>query len=364
MTVNGLHHTCYTVSSLDRSVAFYRDALGCEVLALDLADGFDVGDPEAWERVDAVELACLNAGVTVAEPDIRAVSDVAYRRILGANVDGVVFGVRRLAALQQPGSAIVVTASLAGLVAAPQDPLYTLTKHAVVGFVRAVAPQLAGRGIRINAVAPGFVDTPLLGEEARQRFMRTGFPLLQPEDVADAVLAAVRSDTTGQAVALDGIDDYVRIAHNAGLDAFPLTVAVWFKTSTNSGVKGLASKYAPASYNGYQIFFNNGKLCAWYWKDISNYVYDGGSCTMSTAGTTDGRWHQAALVVDSAGGRLYVDGVQKASQAWTGTAGAPTTGQEIQLGHYSSYLPGAIDELRVYSRALGATEVSQLYAAR
>ncbi|PYQ11177.1 MAG: hypothetical protein DMF80_22465, partial [Acidobacteria bacterium] len=173
--------------------------------------------------------------------------------------------------------------------------------------------------------------------------------------------AAWAAGTTGQAVALDGVDDYVRIAHNAGLDAFPLTVAVWFKTTTNSGVRGLASKYAPASYNGYQIFFNNGKLCAWYWKDISNYVYDGGSCTMSTAGTTDGRWHQAALVVDSAGGRLYVDGVQKASQAWTGTAGAPTTTQEIRIGQYSSYLPGTVDELRLYNRALSAAEISQLY---
>ena len=48
--------------------------------------------------------------------------------------------------------------------------------------------------------------------------------------------------------------------------------------------------------------------------------------------------------MDSAGGRLYVDGVQKASQAWTGTAGAPTTTQEIRIGQYSSYLPGTVDE--------------------
>jgi NAD(P)-dependent dehydrogenase (short-subunit alcohol dehydrogenase family) len=177
------------VASLRRS--------GCDVLALDLADGFDVADARAWERVGAVELACLNAGVTAGEHDVRAVSDAAYRRIVGANVDGVVFGVRRLAAVQEPGSAVVVTASLAGLVAASQDPLYTLTKHAVVGFVRSVAPQLAERGIRINAVAPGFVDTPLLGD-ARERFVDAGFPLLQAEDVAEAILAAARSGATGR----------------------------------------------------------------------------------------------------------------------------------------------------------------------
>ena len=44
------------------------------------------------------------------------------------------------------------------------DPLYTLTKHAVVGFVRSVAPQLEERGIRINAVAPGIAATPLIGD--------------------------------------------------------------------------------------------------------------------------------------------------------------------------------------------------------
>jgi NAD(P)-dependent dehydrogenase (short-subunit alcohol dehydrogenase family) len=171
---------------------------GADVRALDLAEGFDVADPRAWETVDAVELACLNAGVTTGTSGILEVSDDAYRRILGANVDGVVHGVRRLARVMEPGSSIVATASLAGLVPAPQDPLYTLTKHAVVGFVRSVAPQLEERGIRINAVAPGFVDTPLLGEEGRARFVNAGFPLLQAEDVARAVLTAARSDETGQ----------------------------------------------------------------------------------------------------------------------------------------------------------------------
>jgi NAD(P)-dependent dehydrogenase (short-subunit alcohol dehydrogenase family) len=171
---------------------------GTEVRTLDLAEGFDVADPRAWERVDAVELACLNAGVTTGTSAILEVSDDAYRRILGANVDGVVHGVRRLAGVMEAGSSIVATASLAGLVPAPQDPLYTLTKHAVVGFVRSVAPQLAEQGIRINAVAPGFVDTPLLGEEGRARFVNAGFPLLLAEDVARAVLTAARTDETGQ----------------------------------------------------------------------------------------------------------------------------------------------------------------------
>ena len=168
---------------------------GANVEVLDLAAGFDVSVPEVWETVCPVELACLNAGVTTGEQDVSRVSDDAYRRILGANLDGVVFGVRRLADVMEPGSAIVTTASLAGLVPSPADPIYTLTKHAVIGFVRSVAPQLEERGIRINAVAPGFVETPLIDSAP---FADAGFPLLQPEDVAQAVLAAARSTETGQ----------------------------------------------------------------------------------------------------------------------------------------------------------------------
>lgn len=168
---------------------------GAEVQEVDLAGGFDVSDPRAWAAVGPVELACLNAGVVTGEQDLIRLSDDAYRRILGANLDGVVYGVRRLMEVMVPGSSIVATASLAGLIPAPQDPIYTLTKHAVIGFVRSVAPQLEARGIRINAVAPGFVETPMVDAG---RFAAAGFPLLQPADVAQAILAAARSRETGQ----------------------------------------------------------------------------------------------------------------------------------------------------------------------
>ena len=171
---------------------------GTPVRVLDLADGFDVGDPTAWDQVEPVELACLNAGVTTGAGDVAALTDAQYRRILGANVDGVVFGVRRLAGVMERGGAIVVTASLAGLTTAKVDPVYSLTKHAVVGFVRSAAPQLAERGLTINAVCPAIVDTPLLGE-ARERAIAAGIELLRPEQIADAVLAAARDGSTGEA---------------------------------------------------------------------------------------------------------------------------------------------------------------------
>jgi NAD(P)-dependent dehydrogenase (short-subunit alcohol dehydrogenase family) len=171
---------------------------GAEVRSLDLADGFDVSDPRAWGEVDPVEAAFLNAGVGAGESDPVSVSDCAYRRIVGTNVDGVVLGVRRLAAAMAPGSAIVASASLAGLTAMPEDPLYTLTKHAVVGYVRSVAPHLDARGIRINAIAPGFADTPLVDAPTRERLAGQGVLLLDPDEVAAAALRAARSDGTGE----------------------------------------------------------------------------------------------------------------------------------------------------------------------
>ena len=171
---------------------------GVEVQALDIVDGFDVGDPRAWEEIEPVDLACLNAGVTTQEGDVAKLTDDQYRRILAANVDGVVYGVRRLAAVMENG-AIVVTASLAGLTTMEIDPIYGGTKHFVVGFVRSVAKQLGERGITINAVCPAIVDTPLLGEGGAERVRAAGYEVLSPDAVAGVILKAARSGETGQA---------------------------------------------------------------------------------------------------------------------------------------------------------------------
>ncbi|MFO7573133.1 MAG: SDR family oxidoreductase [Gaiellaceae bacterium] len=175
------------------------EAEGFEVEKLDLVTGFDVTDPGAWESVGPFDLACLNAGVLTGSEDITDLTDEQYRRAVGVNVDGVVFGVRRLAHVMPAGSAIVATASLAGLTAIADDPIYGLTKHAVVGFVRSVAPPLAERGIKVQAVCPGWADTGLMTDEFKHDLGARGFRLLRPEDVAEGVWAAYRSEGTGEA---------------------------------------------------------------------------------------------------------------------------------------------------------------------
>jgi len=188
-----------SAGGIGRAIVAKLRAEGFEVKELDLVNGFDVTDPAAWEHVGSVDLACLNAGVLTGDGDIAALTDAQYRRAVGVNVDGVVYGVRRLDRVMPTGSAIVVTASLAGLVGIPDDPVYGLTKHAVVGFVRSVAPQLEKRGIRIQAVCPGWADTALTPPAFREELVSRGFRLLQPSDVAEGVWAAFKSEGTGEA---------------------------------------------------------------------------------------------------------------------------------------------------------------------
>ena len=173
-------------------------ALGdADMTALDLPE-FDVGDSAAWRALDgSYDAAFLNAGVLTGESDMAALTDEQYERAMRANIDGVVFGVRELAARLMPnGGSIVATASLAGLTATPVDPIYSLTKHAVVGFVRSCAPQLAARGIRINALCPGFTDTPIVPDEHREVI---DVPLMAPSFVAAAAMQAMNDPESGGA---------------------------------------------------------------------------------------------------------------------------------------------------------------------
>ncbi len=169
----------------------------------------DVGRASEWDSViDAarskggLDIAYLNAGVTTGQPDITQLTDESYRRIMSVNIDGVVFGTRAVLPeiVKRGGGAVVATSSLAGVIGFPGDPVYTLTKHAVVGFVRSLAPHLLEQHVTINAICPGLVDTPLIDGEVRDALAGSGFPMIAPESVAEAVLGCVLGEGTGQAI--------------------------------------------------------------------------------------------------------------------------------------------------------------------
>ena len=167
----------------------------------------DVADPASWRAgldevfgaEGRVDIAHLNAGIAIGTTDIAALTDDEYRRVMGVNVDGVVFGTRALLPRMSGGGSIVATASLGGLVPMPTDPIYSLGKHAVVAFVRSIAPLYSAQGITVNALCPGFADTPLVTEEFRALIRQMNVPILDANTVAATVVQIIDEGRTGEA---------------------------------------------------------------------------------------------------------------------------------------------------------------------
>jgi NAD(P)-dependent dehydrogenase (short-subunit alcohol dehydrogenase family) len=167
----------------------------------------DVSDPEqnaaavaiAVAEYGGLDMAFLNAGIASATGVGEDFDLEAYRRAMGANLDGVVFGINAVlpAMKARGGGSIVATASLAGLTPVPMDPIYAANKHAVVGLVRSLGPVLAGDGIRINAVCPGFAETAIIAP-IRELLVDQGLPIIPVERVTDAVIGLFDGDMTGE----------------------------------------------------------------------------------------------------------------------------------------------------------------------
>jgi NAD(P)-dependent dehydrogenase (short-subunit alcohol dehydrogenase family) len=174
--------------------------LGVEFVRADASDPIQVAEAfrEAGQAMGGIDIAYMNAGVTTQQPEFTELTEQQYFRILNINVNGVVFGVREaIKAMTPGGGSILATASLAGLIAYAGDPIYALTKHAVVGLVRGLGLTLPEQGITINAICPGITETPLVGEEAVSMLKAANFPLIPPSAIADACVVAITSGRSG-----------------------------------------------------------------------------------------------------------------------------------------------------------------------
>jgi NAD(P)-dependent dehydrogenase (short-subunit alcohol dehydrogenase family) len=182
-----------------RAVAASVDGLYVHADAGD-ADDVAAAFAACEAELDGVDVAYLNAGIAIGVADMTALTDAEYHRIMRVNVDGVVWGTRAaIPAMQRRGGgAIVATSSLAGLIPFALDPVYDLSKHAVVGFIRSVAPTLRPLGITANTVNPGMTDTNILSAEAKTVFAANDFPLMPATQIADAVLTIVTTGRTGE----------------------------------------------------------------------------------------------------------------------------------------------------------------------
>ena len=155
----------------------------------------DVTDPQAWaqfaQEAPNLDYLHLNAGIQIAPPDapledyqFQNMDLTRYRRMMGVNVDGVVFGLHSYLPKMNSGGAIVVTSSLAGITPYEVDPLYSMSKHAVSGLVRSLASTCAQANLRINAICPGGIDTNIIPHEQRVK----AAVFMTPACLADEVL--------------------------------------------------------------------------------------------------------------------------------------------------------------------------------
>jgi NAD(P)-dependent dehydrogenase (short-subunit alcohol dehydrogenase family) len=199
------------------------DALAAEIAA---AGGrasvlaFDAAVPAAIRSAIAaagpLDGLVNNAGSVTREPFLEA-SEREIDRILALNVKGaaiVAQEVARAMVASSRGGSIVNIASIAGLVGARNRSIYAASKHAVMGLTRAMALELGPRGIRVNAVCPGLVNTPLaadlMADAAFVAATRARIPLgriMEPADIAGPVvflLSAAAAGITGIALPVDG----------------------------------------------------------------------------------------------------------------------------------------------------------------
>lgn len=179
-----------------------------------------------YERVEAelgpVEVLIANAGAGFSAPLART-SDDDWQHTLDLNLTMPFRCLRRaVPAMVAAGwGRIVVVASVAGRRGEPYISAYAAAKHGVLGLVRAAAAELARTGVTVNAVCPGYVDTPMTDRSVRTITERTGRTaeqarellaraqpigrLITPDEVADAVLFCLgNAAVTGQGVNVDG----------------------------------------------------------------------------------------------------------------------------------------------------------------
>lgn len=125
----------------------------------------DVADPALWDRIEQecprLDLAVLNAGIAqsalIADLDF-----VQWRKVLSTNLDGMLLSLRHaMRAMKQQGGSIVMTASASGIKAEPGTAAYGASKAGVIQLAKVAAKEGAPLGIRVNAIAPGGVDTPI-----------------------------------------------------------------------------------------------------------------------------------------------------------------------------------------------------------
>ncbi|RID98386.1 SDR family NAD(P)-dependent oxidoreductase [Simplicispira hankyongi] len=170
----------------------------------------------AVEKFGRLDIACNNAGIGGPQAPTADYPLDGWAQVIGINLSGVFYGMKYQlpAMLKNGGGAIVNMASILGAVGFAGAPAYTAAKHGVVGLTQAAALEYSAQGVRINAVGPGFIHTPMISaleeNQAVNGMLVAAHPigrLGRAEEVAELVLwlaSSKASFVTGSYYPVDG----------------------------------------------------------------------------------------------------------------------------------------------------------------
>ena len=203
----------------EETVELVRKADGKAIFSLcDVTRGEDVKAmvETAVREFGRLDYACNNAGIhapatIIPFPDT---DDALWDRVMEVNLKSVFLCMKsEISQMEKQGAGVIVNiASLAGIVSEPGFPLYTASKHGVMGLTKSVAFEYVKKGIRINAVCPAPVDTPMLASAPKEMLdMLMGMlpmgRVAKPEEIAGAVMwlcSDLAAYVTGIGLVIDG----------------------------------------------------------------------------------------------------------------------------------------------------------------
>ncbi len=153
-----------------------------------------------------IDVLFLNAGIAQLAP-IEQTSEALYDETFNINVKGLYFTIKHLLPLMGEGTSIVINASINAYIGMPNSSVYAASKAAVISMARTLSGELVGRGIRVNAISPGPINTPIFGKmgmspeqlEATATSIQQQVPMGRfgrPEEIAKAALFLASDDSS------------------------------------------------------------------------------------------------------------------------------------------------------------------------
>lgn len=202
------------------------DGFDAHAITCDVSDESSVAAmaTEAVERLGKVDVLVNNAGIALSNP-VKRLELEEWSRILNVNATGTFLCTKAFldGMVERRWGRIINVASIAGLRGGRYIAAYTASKHAQIGFTRALAAEVADQGITVNAICPGYVDTPMTEYSVSRIVEKTGISseealarilalspqkrLIRPEEIAHAALMLCHDDgegINGQTIVIDG----------------------------------------------------------------------------------------------------------------------------------------------------------------